>query len=119
MVLSTAAAQAPGTLRIGIAQVLALAVVTATAILVLVHGTARLSSEADATTYFKGTSWTHPGMTSDRTELLSAAHLRVESHGVNTQAGVVAGWLWVDFYDRVDVLVEASDGDFRVLRQQK
>eukprot|EP00045_Choanoeca_perplexa_P005820 m.48718 g.48718 ORF g.48718 m.48718 type:complete len:230 (+) comp13311_c0_seq2:155-844(+) len=101
-------------------QLLGLLFVLSVSLLVLQHGIRLLDNNGKGTsTGFHGPHWHHPGETIESREILDAAYARIESHTIRTSGGkLVPGWIWVDFRNRVDVLVENEDGDFIVFQQR-
>eukprot|EP00049_Salpingoeca_infusionum_P014203 m.264670 g.264670 ORF g.264670 m.264670 type:complete len:227 (+) comp15620_c0_seq1:135-815(+) len=98
-------------------QLCALLVVISLSSLILYSGIQMLSWETESLA-FQGPRWHHPGETVEAEELLNAKYARVESHTIRTSSGsIVSGWLWFDFHDTVNVLVETSTGDFLVFEQ--
>ncbi|EDQ92232.1 uncharacterized protein MONBRDRAFT_31349 [Monosiga brevicollis MX1] len=104
--------------KIGVYQVLALLLVIGISLLVLQHGISLLDPKAASLAGFQGPHWHHPGETIETKEILDAAYARVESHTIRTSGGqLISGWIWVDFLDRVDVLVETTEGTFLLFEQ--
>eukprot|EP00730_Choanoeca_flexa_P010733 TRINITY_DN20878_c0_g1_i1.p1 TRINITY_DN20878_c0_g1~~TRINITY_DN20878_c0_g1_i1.p1 ORF type:complete len:233 (+),score=36.55 TRINITY_DN20878_c0_g1_i1:114-812(+) len=106
--------------NVNIYQLLGLLFVLTVAFLVLQHGIQILDGKsADSDSGFHGPHWHHPGETVESQQVLDAAYARVESHTIRTSGGkLVPGWIWVDFRNRVDVLVEDEDGNFIVFQQR-
>lgn len=70
--------------------------------------------------------WTNPnGETAGRKCLLQTPRLRVDHHTRQIEPGKAGGgariedWLWLDYGDRVNVLVQLTSGDFQVFSQTK
>jgi hypothetical protein len=70
---------------------------------------------------FSGYHWINPGQTIEAVQLLNSKYLRLESHTVRRASGqgLIKGWIWVDFHDRVDVLVQDEKHRFVVLKQDR
>ncbi|EGD79699.1 hypothetical protein PTSG_13086 [Salpingoeca rosetta] len=99
-------------------QALALIALIVISISILMTGIAVLRASGGEDDLFEGPHWNHPGETVEAHELLAAKYVRVESHTIRSSGGkLVSGWLWVDFHDRVDILVEDEHGRFLLYRQ--
>ena len=69
---------------------------------------------------YPGELWTKPGETRARRCLVQSPRLRVDLHERALDDGsVVPDWLWLDYGDRVNVLVQRRDGSFVVFEQSK
>lgn len=53
--------------------------------------------------------------------LVESKFLKVQQHGVRLpgSSSVIEDWLWIDYHDRINVLVEVQDGRFAVFEQTK
>jgi hypothetical protein len=98
-------------------QILAGVFLVTGCIFFLIKGTDLILKDQRSVLY-SGPHWKHQGQTLDATEVFNSKFVRIESHTVRTGKGdVVNGWIWIDYHDRVNVLVEDERGVFTVLRQ--
>ena len=88
------------------------------ALYVLYKGT-EIIQESQNTVPFSGPHWKHKDKTVESSELFNSKYLRLESHTVRSRAGLINGWIWVDFHDQINVLARGANGKFYVLRQVK
>lgn len=69
---------------------------------------------------YTGALWTKDGETAGRICLLESNRMRVDHHVRKLPDGsTINDWLWIDYGDRVNVLVRETSGKFLVLEQTK
>jgi ADP-ribose pyrophosphatase YjhB (NUDIX family) len=100
-------------------QIIAGSLLVSFAFYVLMRGS-EIILESQRSVSFAGPPWNHKGKTVESSVIFHSKYLRVESHTVRTKLGeLLSGWMWVDFDDQVNVLVQDNKNNFVVIRQEK
>lgn len=69
---------------------------------------------------YRGNEYHHPSQTISSHCLVESKFLKLQQHTVRLDNSIIDDWLWIDYHDRINVLVEADDDHhYWVFRQSK
>ena len=69
---------------------------------------------------YNGNSYRSPEFTVENTKcLVESKWMKVMQHKVDMEGNIIEDWLWIDYHDRINVLVQEKKDSFVLFRQTK